>query len=229
MSVKYGAGKWHELARLQPGMTIKTNGGEFRFKSATAAGNQVTADCEYDYDENYEVTIVGVDHNGAWSPLEQVSGLSQFSEKNRHFYGTIRMPLENIAYYLAVKRLFQEELFSKVATRPRGSVPETKSASITKEPRESLRDKFKLASSMTLLSEHDEAIAAIAKRAAQARDVALTREAIHEIKGVTISDAAAVDCARIYLKNGMRKDAVDLIEMISVASTHDDALKELMQ
>jgi len=235
VSVKYGTGQWQEVTQIQAGTTLTTNGGEFRFKQAEPLGQDaVIADCDYDFDPKYEVTIVGVDNEGNWSRNEadESSGFFHIDgREGRHFYGTIQFPKTNIAHFLILKRLLQERVFSNIQTKPFGTSELTRPALRKRiaETTDDLRAKLKLALSMTTLSTRDEAIAVIAKEAALARDTALAREAIQEISIISTSDGAAVECARTFLKCGMRKEALEMAEMISTISVHDETIKELLR
>jgi len=91
----------------------------------------------------------------------------------------------------------------------------------------SLATRLEAARAITFMNERDQALGAVARDAARAGNVSVTRDALQNMTFVNARDNAAGDCALALSEAGSATAAVEVARMITFLNKRDQVLKKL--
>jgi hypothetical protein len=91
----------------------------------------------------------------------------------------------------------------------------------------SLATRLEAARAMTFMNERDQALGAVARDAARAGDVEVTKSALKNITFMNTRDDAAADCAYALSEAGNASAAVEIARTMTFMNKRDQVLKKL--
>jgi hypothetical protein len=91
----------------------------------------------------------------------------------------------------------------------------------------SFTSRLEAARAITFMNERDKALASVARDAARAGNVSVTKDAVQNITFMNARDDAAADCALALSEAGNDTAAVEVARMITFLNKRDQVLKKL--
>lgn len=92
---------------------------------------------------------------------------------------------------------------------------------------DSFATRLEAARAITFMNDRDKALGAVARDAARAGDVSVTKEALQSVTFMNARDDAAADCAIALSEAGNATAAVEVARMITFLNKRDQVLKKL--
>ncbi|MFC1601389.1 hypothetical protein ACFL34_03480 [Candidatus Sumerlaeota bacterium] len=144
VTVKLGRGAWTEIGAIHEGKTVELDGGTFQLDKVKATRSRqkrlllddtpgvVHIDGHYDYDPDWEVTIVAEDQAGNRAGRPDKSGLSSARE-GRRWFQQIEMDKADIARFVILKRRAENFVIEDLPTTP-NKAPDAQSPTKPLEP-----------------------------------------------------------------------------------------------